>query len=168
VSRSRPLPPWPDSLKIAVVTSRDVPRWRRFAHDVAAAVQPGGQSSPFAEPSSGDGGAEHDRTAFLYRHADQASGYVCLASRLVTGYRSPSAGYRRATDAERIVKPCIMVVWVDAQLRRHGIARQLINAAARYSGVTPSGLAWAEPFTDRGYFLAQAITPGGLWITDYS
>jgi hypothetical protein len=38
----------------------------------------------------------------------------------------------------------------------------------RHARVMPSGLAWAEPFTDRGYFLAQAITPGGLWITDYS
>lgn len=161
-------PPWPDGVKIAVVTSRDVPQWRRFAHEVAAAAQPGGHSFPLAEPSSGRYGAEHDRTAFLYRHADRACGYLCLASRLVTGYRSPSEGYRSATHAERIIRPCIMVVWVDVQLRRHGIARQLVDAAVRHAGVTLSGLVWAEPFTDRGYFLAKAITPGGLWITDYS
>ena len=41
---------------------RDVSRWCRFAPDVAAAAQPGGQSLPLAESSSGDGGAEHDRT----------------------------------------------------------------------------------------------------------
>jgi GNAT superfamily N-acetyltransferase len=147
-------PPWPDGVKIAVVTSRDVPQWRRFAHEVAAAAQPGGHSFPLAEPSSGRYGAEHARTAFLYRHADRACGYLCLASRLVTGYRSPSEGYRSATHAERIIRPCIMVVWVDVQLRRHGIARQLVDAAVRHAGVTPSGLVWAEPFTDRGYFLA--------------
>ncbi len=34
--------------------------------------------------------------------------------------------------------------------------------------MTPSGLAWAEPFTDKGYLLAQSIVPDGLWIADYS
>lgn len=106
--------------------------------------------------------------SFLYRHSDGVCGYLCLASRLVTGYRSPSAGYRHATDAERVIKPCIMVVWVDAQMRRHGAAQQLVEAAARHAGVTPSGLASAEPFTDSGYLLALSITPGGLWIADYS
>lgn len=61
-----------------------------------------------------------------------------------------------------------MVVWVDAQMRRHGAAQQLVEAAARHAGVTPSGLASAEPFTDSGYLLALSITPGGLWIADYS
>jgi GNAT superfamily N-acetyltransferase len=162
-------PPWPDALKIGVVKSQDAPiEWRRFAHEVAAVVQPGGHSFPLAERPPDPDGPEDDRTAFLYRHADRACGYLCLASRLTTGYRSPSAGYRQATDAERVVRPCIMVVWVTPQLRRHGIGRQLVNAAVRHANVTPSGLAWAEPFTDRGYLLAQSITPDGLWIADYS
>ena len=153
-------PPWPDALKIAVVTSRDERSgWRRFAHEVAAAVQPGGDSFPLTEQPPGRDGAEHDRTAFLYRHADRVCVYLCLASRLVVGYRSPSAGYRHATDAERLIKPCIMVVWVAAQLRRHGIARQLVEAAARHADVSLPGLGWAEPFTDGGYFLAQSIAP---------
>jgi GNAT superfamily N-acetyltransferase len=58
-----------------------------------------------------------------------------------------------------------MIVWVDAQLRRHGVARQLVDAAARHVGVPPSGLAWAEPFTD--YRLAQSIAPDGF-PADYS
>jgi GNAT superfamily N-acetyltransferase len=81
---------------------------------------------------------------------------------------SPSAGYRLATDAERVVRPCIMVVWVDVRLRRQGIARQLVDAAARHASVTPSGLAWAEPFTDSGYHLAHSVAPHGLWIADYN
>jgi GNAT superfamily N-acetyltransferase len=162
-------PPWPDALKIAVITSRDARLgWQRLAHEVAAVVQPGGDSFPLAQRPPGRDGAEQDRTAFLYRHADRVCGYLCLASRLVTGYRSPSAGYRHATDSERVIRPCIMVVWVAAQLRRHGVARQLVDAAARHAGVTTSGLAWAEPFTDSGYLLAQSITPDGLPIADYS
>jgi GNAT superfamily N-acetyltransferase len=161
--------PWPDALKIAVVTSSDARlRWRRFAHEVAAAIQPGGHSFPLVEQPPGHGGAEHHRAAFLYRHADRVCGYLCLANGLITGYRSPSAGYRHATHAERVISPCIMVVWVDAQLRRRGVARQLVDAAARHAGVTPSGLAWAEPFTDSGYLLAQSIAPDGLRIADYS
>jgi ribosomal protein S18 acetylase RimI-like enzyme len=156
-------PPWPDGLKVAVVTSRDAPLgWRRFAHEVAAAAQPGGHSFPFTKRPPGRDGAEDDRTAFLYRHEDRVCGYLCLASRLITGYRSPSAGYRHATDAERVIRPCIMVVWVDVQLRRHGVARRLVDAAARHAGVTPPGLAWAEPFTDSGYLLAHSMTPDGL------
>jgi GNAT superfamily N-acetyltransferase len=104
----------------------------------------------------------------FYSHADLVCGYLCLASRLVTGHRSPSAGYRLATDAERVIRPCIMVVWVDARLRRQGVARQLVDASARHAGVTPSGLAWAEPFTDSGYHLAQSVAPDGLWIADYN
>jgi len=149
-----------------VVSSRDAPLgWRRFAHEVAAAGQPEGYSFPSAErPPSRDGG----RTAFLYRHADLVCGYLCLASRLVTGHRSPSSGYRLATDAERIIRPCIMVVWVDTRLRRQGVARQLVDAAAQHAGVTPSSLAWAEPFTDSGYYLAHSVAPDGLWIADYN
>jgi hypothetical protein len=162
-------PPWLDALRIAVITSRDSPyEWRRFAHKVAIIAQPGGHSFPLAETPPGHGEAERDTTAFLYRHSDGVCGYLCLASMPVTGYRSPSAGYRHATDAERIIRPCIMIVWVDVQLRRHGAAQQLVQAAARHAGVTPSGLAWAEPFTDSGYLLAQSITPDGLWIADYS
>jgi hypothetical protein len=55
---------------------------------------------------------DRDRTAFLYRHADVACGYLCLSSRLVTGHRSLSAGYRLTTAAERVIRPCIVVVWV--------------------------------------------------------
>jgi hypothetical protein len=58
---------------------------------------------------------------------------------LVTGHRSPSAGYR-------------------PQLAR----------SARHADVAPSGLAWAEPFTDSGSLLAQSIVPDGQWIADYS
>jgi GNAT superfamily N-acetyltransferase len=161
-------PPWPDAQKIAVVTSRDTPLgWHRFAHEVAAVAQPGGHSFP-AEPSPAHDGADHGRTAFLYRHADLVCGYLCLASRLATGHRSPSAGYRPSTGAERVVRPCVMVVWVDVRLRRQGVARQLVDAAAQHAGVTPADLAWAEPFTDNGYHLAHSVTPDGLWIADYS
>src|SRR5690348_10735502 len=138
-------PPWPDALKIAVVTARDARlSWRRLAHEVAAAVQPGGHSFPLAERPPGRDGEEHDGTAFLYRYADRVCGYLRLGNRLVTGYRSPSAGYRHATDAERVIRPCIMIVWVAVELRGRGVARQLVNAAARHASVTPSSLAWAE------------------------
>jgi hypothetical protein len=43
-----------------------------------------------------------------------------------------------------------------------------VDAAARHARVTPSGLAWAKPFTDSGYLLAKSINPDGLWIADYS
>ena len=162
-------PPWPDTQKVAVVTSRDAPPgWRRFTHEVAAAAQSGGHSFPSEERSPDRDGAGRDRTAFLYRHTDLACGYLCLASRLVTGHRSPSAGYRLTTDEERVVRPCIMVVWVDVRLRRRGVARQLVDAAARHAGVTLSDLAWAEPFTDSGYHLARSVAPDGLWIADYN
>src|SRR6266704_2378234 len=97
-------PPWPDSRQVAVVTSRDAPLgWCRFAHEVAAAAQPGGHSFPAAERSPVHD-ADHDKTAFLYRYADLACGYLCLASRLVTGRRSPTEGYRPTTEGERVVR----------------------------------------------------------------
>ena len=108
-------PPWPEALKIVVVTSRNASlRWRGFAREVAAVAQHGGHSFPLTERPPGTGGGEHDRTALLYRHADWVCGYLCLAPRLITGYRSPSMGYRSATDAERVITPCVMVVWVAA------------------------------------------------------
>lgn len=162
-------PPWPDGLKIAVVTS-DAGSfgWRRLAHEVAAAAQPGGHSFPLAERFPGSDGSDPARTAFLYRQADRVCGYLCLADRMVTGYREASARYREASAPERVTRPCVLVVWVVAGLRRRGVARQLVDAAAQCSGITPSGLAWAEPFTDNGYLLAQAVAPDGLWIADYT
>lgn len=159
-------PPWPDDAVIMVVTSRAAPGWRSLAHEAAVAAQPGGHSFPLGgKPAGRD--AEDSRAAFLYRHMDRVAGYLCLASKVVTGYRDPSSGYRPVTDTERVIRPCVMVIWVDVQLRRHGVARQLVAAAARYANVTPAGLAWSEPFTDSGYLLAQSITSDGLWIADY-
>ena len=161
--------PWPDDLKIAVVTLRDAsPGWRRLAFEAASVAQPGGDSFPLAERAPGRGGAERDRTAFLYRQADLVRGYLCVASKIVTGYRDPLTGYRTAADGERVSRPCVLVVWVDVELRRHGVARELVEAAARHAGVAVSGLAWAEPFTDSGYLLARSIVPDGFWIADYS
>lgn len=162
-------PPWPDDLKIAVVTAQDAPSgWRRLAHEVAAVAQPGGHSFPLAERPPAGGSAQHGRTAFLYRKANLVRGYLCVASKIVTGYRDPLTGYRQAADTERVIRPRVIVIWVDAELRRHGVARQLVDAATRHARVTASGLAWAEPFTDGGYLLAKSIAPHGLWIADYS
>ena len=152
----------------SIPTRLDRPPNTSVAQNALDAIEAPGGRVALAEQSPGRDGAEHDRTAFLYRHADRVCGYLCLASRLITGYRSPSTGYRPATDAERVIRPCIMVVWVAVQLRRHGIARRLVDAAARHAGVTLSGLGWAEPFTDSGYLLAQSISPDGLRIADYS
>lgn len=68
----------------------------------------------------------------------------------------------------RVSRPCVMIVWVDVLLRRRGIARQLVETVLLHAGGTASGLAWAEPFTDSGYLLAQSVTSDGLWIADYS
>jgi GNAT superfamily N-acetyltransferase len=161
-------PPWPEGQEIAVVIAQAAsPGWRRLAHDTAAAGQPGGHSFPLGEPARSRDGAADDRAAFLYRHEDRVGGYLCLASRLITGYRSSTTGYRPASDTERIIRPSILIVWVDTRLRSHGIARRLVIAAAQYADVMPSSMGWAEPFTDSGYLLTQSITPGGLWITDY-
>ena len=160
-------PSWPDDREIVVVASNTAsPGWRRFAHEVAAVVH-GGHSFPLAELLPGSDGADL-RRAFLYRRAAYVCGYLCLADKVVTGYREASARYREAVAAERVTRPCVLVVWVAADMRRRGVARHLVQAAAQYSGVTPSGLAWAEPFTDRGYLLARSMAPDGLWIADYS
>ena len=55
-----------------------------------------------------------------------------------------------------------MVVWVALEMRRRGVARQLVDAAARDCGVSASGLAWAEPFTDSGYLAAVPGSHPGL------
>ena len=45
--------PWPDALKIAVISSQAAsPGWRRLAHEAAAAGQSEGHSFPLAEPTS--------------------------------------------------------------------------------------------------------------------
>lgn len=162
-------PPWPEGQEIAVVIAQEAsPAWRRLAHDAAAAAQSGGHSFPLGEPVRWPDSAADDRTAFLYRHEDQVGGYLCLANRLITGHRSPTTGYRPASDTERIIRPSILIVWVDTPLRGHGITSRLVIAAAQHADVVPSDIGWAEPFTDNGYLLARSITPGGLWITDYS
>lgn len=155
-------PPWPDGQTIAVVISGASPSgWRELAHQVAAAVQPEGRSFPLAEHAQGSGRDDVVRKAFLYRQAGRVCGYLVLANKTVAGYREPSARYREADAAERITRPCVLVVWVALERRRRGVARQLVDAAARDSGITASGFAWAEPFTDSGYLLARSVAPNG-------
>lgn len=162
-------PPWPADATIAVVTSgASPPGWRRLAHQAAAIVQPGGHSFPLAEPAQDSRPDDLARKAFLYRQADCVCGYLVLADKTVTGYREVSARYRATDAAERVTKPCVMVVWVAPEMRRRGVARQLVDAAARDYGIRASGLAWAEPFTDSGYLLARSMAPDGMWIADYS
>lgn len=105
-------PPWPDDAVIMVVTSRAAPGWRGLAHETAGAAQPGGHSFPLGGRPAGREGADDSGAAFLYRHTDRVAGYLCLASKIVTGYRDPLSGYRPATDTERVSRPCVMVVWV--------------------------------------------------------
>ncbi len=57
---------------------------------------------------------------------------------------------------------------VAPEMRRRGVAQQLVDAAARDYGIRTSGLAWAQPFTDSGYLLAHSMAPDGMWIADYS
>lgn len=89
----------------------------------------------------------------LISHGSEACGFLCLASRLTTVYRSPAKGYRQAIDAELVSRPWVMIVWVDAWLRRNGAARQLVDAVARHAS-RHLALRWAEPSTDSGYLLA--------------
>jgi GNAT superfamily N-acetyltransferase len=161
-------PPWPEGRQIAVVSSSAASfEWRSLVHDVALAAHPGGHSFSVAEHCPRDDGNALERKAFLYRQADGVGGYLCLADKIIRGYREDSARYREGVVAERVTKPCVLVVWVAVPLRRQGIARQLVDAAAQYSGVPPSDLAWTEPFTDRGYLLARSVAPDGFCVADY-
>jgi GNAT superfamily N-acetyltransferase len=161
-------PPWPSDRTIAIVSSDGSPLgWRTLAHQVVAVFQAGGHSFPLAEPVSDSRGGSR-RKAFLYRWAGQVCGCLVLADKAVTGYREASARYREAAAAERVIRPCVLTVWVAPEVRRRGVARQLVAAAAQHSRVTVSSLSWAEPFTDSGYLLARSVTPDGMWIADYT
>jgi GNAT superfamily N-acetyltransferase len=162
-------PPWPVNLTMVVVsTDASPPGWRGLAHQVVAAFQSGGHSFPLAEGTPG-GRGDPGRKAFLYGHAGHAHARGCLvlADKTVTGYRDASAQYREAAAAERVTRPCVLVVCVTPELRRRGAARKLVEAAAQDSGVTAADLAWAEPFTDSGYLLVRSVTPNSMWIADY-
>jgi GNAT superfamily N-acetyltransferase len=161
-------PPWPDDVMIAVVTSdTSPPGWRGLARQAAAVVQPGGHSFPPAESAGGRQRDDPGRKAFLCRQGGRVSGYLALADKTVTGYRDASARYRKADAAERVTRPCVLVVWVAPAVRRRGVGRQLADAAARDCGIAVSDLAWAEPFTDIGYLLARSVATNGMWIADY-
>jgi hypothetical protein len=161
-------PPWPANRTIAIVSSDgSPPGWRTLAHQVVAVFQAGGHSFPLAENTPVNRGGPR-RKAFLYRVADRACGCLILADKTVTGYREASAGYREAAAGERVIRPCVLTVWMAPEVRWRGAARQLVEAAAQHSGVTASSLAWAEPFTDSGYLFARSVTPNGMWIADYA
>jgi ribosomal protein S18 acetylase RimI-like enzyme len=138
-----------------------------LAHQVVSVFQAGGHSFPLTENTPASRGGPR-RKAFLYRLADQVCGCLVLADKTVTGYREASARYREAAAAERIIRPCVLTVWVAPEVRRRGAARQLVRTAAQHSGVTALNLSWAEPFTDSGYLFARSVTPDGMWIADYT
>jgi hypothetical protein len=141
--------------------------WRTLAHRVAAVFRVGGDSFPLAEGVSGSGDGSR-RKAFLDRRVGQVCGCLVLADKAVTGCREVSARYREGAAAERVIRPCVLTVRVAPEVRRRGVARQLVAAEAQHSGVTMSSLSWAEPFTDSGYVLARSVTPNGMWIANYT
>jgi hypothetical protein len=131
-------PPWPRNRTIAIVSSDgSPPGWRTLAHQVVATFQAEGHSFQMAEDASVSRGGPR-RKAFLYRVADQVYGCPVLADKAVTGYREASARYREAAAAERVIRPCVLTVWVAPEVRRRGAARQSVEAAAQHSGVTVS------------------------------
>ena len=116
-------PPWPDALKIAVVTSSDARLgWRRFAHEVADAVQPGGHSFPLAEHPPGHNGAGRHRAAFLT--AMQIEFVATFASRTSS---SPATAHLRRDTATQLTRNAssARASWSSGSIHRYGGAVSL-------------------------------------------
>ena len=157
---------WPPDT-IAVITTASPIAWRRLAYEIAQVARRAGgyDLASFPAPlGRGSSDAENTR-ALLYCHGDVAAGYLALVDAPTAG-RYQLATRQHTTTGQGQVRPTVGLVFVAYHLRRGGIGRALIQAAAQHAHTTPADLAWWTPFTDASAALARsAASPdGGVWI----
>jgi len=72
----------------------------------------------------------------------------------------------KLTLTGKITEPIYIVdiVWIASSQRRKGIAKDTINAIARYFGIQATSLGWSTPFTESGEHLAKSICPETILI----
>jgi len=159
---------WP-SAAIAVVTTVSSIAWRRLAYELAQAARREGRYDTASFPVPlGRGRSDQDsvRTrALLYRHQDVTAGYLVLLDEPTAGRYNLRT--RQSTDAGRgTIRPTVGLVFVACHLRRAGIGRALVQAAAEQAHVTPAELAWWSPFTEDGAALARSVagSEASVWV----
>ncbi|GAA3831057.1 hypothetical protein GCM10022226_59980 [Sphaerisporangium flaviroseum] len=60
--------------------------------------------------------------------------------------------------------PVVNVIFTADMWRRRGIARDMVEAIARDSGIAVTDVAWSGPFSKFGLALARNISPTGVWM----
>jgi GNAT superfamily N-acetyltransferase len=150
---------------LAVVTTASPARWRWLAYETAEVARRAGgyDAASFPAPSGQRRPDAENTRALLYRHGDAVAGYLVLVDAQTAGRYDLATG--QSTDAGAgEVRPTVGLVFVAYHLRRAGIGRALVQAAAERAHVAPSGLAWWSPFTDDGAALARAVGGQGVWV----
>jgi GNAT superfamily N-acetyltransferase len=157
---------WPPDTITVIATTGPI-AWRRLAYELAQVARRAGRYDFASFPAPigrGRPDPQHTR-ALLYCHGDVVAGYLVLVDASTAG-RYHLTGRQHTDTGRGQLRPTVGLVFVAYHLRRGGIGRALLRAAAEHAAVAPTGLAWWTPFTDAGAALARSAAgpDGGVWI----
>ncbi len=148
---------------IAVVTATSPLAWRKLAFQCAL-VPKRENGYDFASFDVGDGEpSDENLRAYLYRVGGRVIGFVSVLDSSSQWWHEFDSEDEPELTANTI-RPVVNVIFTAQIWRRHGIAKELVEAIAKDSNITLTDVAWSGPFSESGYALAKRINPHGVWM----
>lgn len=151
---------------VAVVSVTAPRRWRNLAYRCARLVQreQGYDFASYPHPSSGPKESRNDERVYLYQENNRVIGY--LATRYEEFHWQLDLVMETSTGPNKTRRPVIGLIFVAHGYRGKGIASKLLRTLALDTGVQPSGLSWAAPFSEEGAALARRFSQDNkVWTT---
>lgn len=153
------------STEVLLVTTGSPEAERRLAAEVALRAM---KDTPFHVPAyvATDQG---DTRVFIARAAGRAVGLAVLRPRPRWAWWSWDdwdAERRPSTAVAPMTSWTVETIWTHATAQGHGLARQILEVAAREVEQPISSFGWHRPFTPSGEACVRRWCPEGIWVPD--
>jgi len=155
-----------DGIEVVLITSDDGAGARELAARVALRAM---RDTPFHTPAYTATDQEPESRVFLAREAGQAIGLVVLRPRrrwAWWAWDDFDAERRPSTGVAPLTAWTVETVWTHAASQSRGLAKRLLEVAARQVEVRVESFGWRRPFTPSGEALVRRCCPGGFWVPD--
>jgi GNAT superfamily N-acetyltransferase len=125
--------------------------------------------TPFDTPAYVASDADPEVQVFLARQGDRAVGFALLRPRPRWGWWSwddYDAERRPSTPVAPMTSWTVEQVWTLPRVQQQGLAKRILDAAARVVEQPVSSFGWRRPFTPSGESLVRRCCPEGFWVPD--
>ncbi len=155
-----------DGIEVVLITSRDAAPARDLAARVALRAM---RDTPFHTPAFAATDQEPESRVFIAREGGQAVGLVVLRPRrrwAWWAWDDFDAERRPSTGVAPMTAWTVETVWTHSSSQSRGLAKRLLDEAARQVEVRVASFGWRRPFTPSGEALVRRCCPVGFWVPD--